>query len=51
MNSTIAKLKAWLNTGSRTQILIRRILVAAAAILIVYHAGYAIGKLIFHLGA
>lgn len=41
----------WLKSGTDTQRLIKKILAVCAAILIVYGVGYAIGKLLFHMGA
>lgn len=45
------KIANWLKSGTGTQMLIKRILAVCAAILIVYGVGYAIGKLLFHMGA
>lgn len=48
--NTIGKIANWLNTGTAAQRLLKKILAVCAGILIVYHAGYGIGKLLFHTG-
>ena len=44
------KLTNWLNKGNGTEIFLKRILLIAAAFLILYRLGYAMGKLLFHFG-
>lgn len=39
----------WLSTGTPAEVFIRKALLIAAAILIIYRLGYAVGKLLFHL--
>lgn len=46
----IEKMTNWLNAGGSTEVFIKKVLLIAAAFLILYRLGYAIGKLLFHFG-
>lgn len=48
--NTVEKLTNWLNKGTGTESFLKRILLIAAAFLILYRLGYATGKLLFHFG-
>lgn len=45
------KIRTWLNTGTSSSMLIKKKLVIAAGVLIIYRLGYAVGKLLFHIGS
>lgn len=51
ISDMIVKIGHWLDSGTGSEILVRKVLVTAAAILIVYRVGYTVGKLLFHIGS
>lgn len=50
MSNIISDIKAWMNTGTRNDIFIRRVLVVSLTLLILYKLGYVIGVFLAHIG-
>mgnify|MGYP003310244831 CR=1 FL=1 len=48
--NTVEKLTNWLNKGNGTDLFLKRVLLIAAAFLVLYRLGYAMGKLLFRFG-
>ena len=50
ISNIISDIKAWINAGTRNEILIRRLLVVSLTLLVIYKLGYAIGVFLALIG-
>lgn len=51
ISSIVEKIRYWMSEGSANEVFIKKALAIAVAILIIYRLGYAVGKLLFHIGS
>ena len=46
----ISNIISWVNTGTKNEVFLKRVLVICLALLILYKLGYAIGTFLAHVG-
>ena len=51
IGSIVEKIQHWMSTGTANEVFVKKALANAHAILIIYRLGYAVGKLLFHIGS
>lgn len=51
ISSIVERIQHWMSTGTANEVFVKKALVIAVAILIIYRLGYAVGELLFHIGS
>lgn len=45
-----SKIKAWLNTGTKNEVFVKKIFIVLVTIYIIYRLGYGVGMFLAHIG-